>query len=227
MMGVDILSNIIIFLDIDDILSLFITNKNYYKIKNNCLLWQQLIKRDYHIYDLKTYNINTYKNVYQFENQLIVHDTIRWSWDAMSLMYQLYDNTFFNQYVLILNQHVKNYITSYQIVKILYKAFTNGKTLDVLNKYCGGAYYRHYYQFVNDVTLVDSEKDVTFYKNQMHDNIHYCYRNDKIKHGTTYKNYFLMVDLYMEILEQHLHYNNIYQIKLLETIDKIISYAQN
>lgn len=227
MMHVDILSIIILFLDIDDILSLFKTNTYYNQIKTHRLLWQQLIKRDYSIYNINTYELNAYKNVYEFENKLIINPTIWWSMDAMTFMYQLYNNTFFNQYVHILNQQKNNYMTSHQIVKILYKSFTNGKTLSVLDAYISTKEYQDYNLLVTNVILINSDNEVDFYVHHMNKNVYYCHKDKKkdhsVKHGTALINYFLMVDLFMEILEQRTHYNNIYQIKLLETIDKIIS----
>lgn len=226
-MNVDIISNIIMFLEIQDIILLCQLNKDYHNIENYAFLWQQLIKRDYLIYNVNTHNLTTYKNIYTFENKLITNNTIRWSQDAMVLMYKLYANAFFNQYVHILNQHANNYMTSHQIVKILYKTFTNGKTLSILDEYSSSDYYQHYDQLVREVVYINNEKDLFFYKDTINDNIYYCYKKGRVRHGTTYKNYFLMVDLFMEILDHRTYYNNIYQLMLLETIDRAISYAHN
>lgn len=226
-MNVDIVTTIMLYLEIQDIISLCQINKNYHQVLKNKLLWQQLIKRDYSMYNSDIYNLLSYKNIYDFENILIANNTIRWSQDAMLLMYKLSTNSFFNQYVLILNQQVNNYMTSHQIVKILYKTFTNGKTLSILDEYCNTSYYQQYDQLVTNVVTLHCEKDLSFYKNAINDSIYYCYKSTVVKHGKTYKNYFLMVDLFMQILENRTYYNNIYQLMLLETIDRVISYAPN
>lgn len=223
-MNCDILINIMQHLDIKDILTMFTINKDYYKINNNNLLWLQLIQKHYYIYNIKTCNKNTYIKLYEFEKRLFINNVIQWSVEAVRLMYRLYDDHLFPIYVKFLNDYNNKFMTDYQIIKILYKTPVSSETLNILDKYCKKNHYINYYKMVTGSTYVNNEHNMVVYKDMLQSNVVYCYKlNDKIMHKETNMNYFLMTDLFMEILEQRKFYNNKYQIMLLEVIDEMIS----
>lgn len=216
-MNLDILGNIIQFLSVSDIVNLLMVNKEYYAIH----VWPQLIYRDFDLYNISTYNVIVYKQLYLFE-QLCIRQGTYWSGEALLLMFQIYSkDVYFSYYNSIIYENINIFYDIFTIIKILYKCIVSGTTLSILDHYCHNLDYIDYYNTINSVLLLSNKNDVTSYEQLLHTpTLMYYRRNNVVHHTICDFDYFLSNTIVMEIVEKFPSTNK-YMLHLLNKIEKL------